>query len=324
MDYPFKVRDINISDPCILADPKTGKYYTVARHFNSDLFPWQRDDCGTFYMIESSNLIDWSQPQLVFEQGDFWAGLDYWAPELHLYKDKYYIISSFRAPGTCRRCQCLVSDSILGPYTYIRQEPVTPNGWQCLDGTLYIDGQGKPWMVFCHEWLQVYDGQIAAVPLSDDLGEATGDPIILFRASDAPWRGSNYVTDGPFLHRMADGALIMLWSGFTKHGYATGYARSMSGEIQGPWVQEPDPLYAHDGAHSMLFHTFEGQLMMALHCPNIHPLKRILLFEMEEKNSKLAIINEVTGNWYNTIRGDAARYRYKEPYIDTPAFTKLG
>ena len=27
-------------------------------------------------------------------------------------------------------------------------------------------------MVFCHEWLQVGDGQICAIPMSDDLGEA--------------------------------------------------------------------------------------------------------------------------------------------------------
>ena len=73
----------------------------------------------------------------------------------------------------------------------------------------------------------------------------------------------------------------------------------------------------------MLFHTFEGQLMMALHCPNIHPLKRILLFEMEEKDGKLHIINEVTGNWYNSIRGLAKNYRYKDPCIEEPAFTSI-
>ena len=42
-------------------------------------------------------------------------------------------------------------------------------------------------MVFCHEWLQVGDGQICAIPMSDDLGEAIGDPVILFRASDGKW-----------------------------------------------------------------------------------------------------------------------------------------
>jgi arabinan endo-1,5-alpha-L-arabinosidase len=328
MKYPFHIRNINISDPFILADPVSRKYYTYARRFNIDLFPWQKEG-GTFYALESEDLINWSEPRLVFERKDFWADLDYWAPECHIWNGKYYIISSFRAKGTYRRCQCLVSDSPLGPFKPISEEPVTPKGWQCLDGTLYVDKRGKPWMVFCHEWLQVYDGQIAAVPLSDDLGEAIGPPVILFRASDAPWRdkfigenGGGYVTDGPFLYRMKDGTLIMLWSNFTPHGYATGYAKSLSGELTGPWVQETEPLYAHDGAHSMLFHTFEGQLMMALHCPNIHPLKRILLFEMEEKDGKLHVINEVTGNWYNSIRGLAKNYRYKDPCIEEPAFTK--
>ena len=49
---------------------------------------------------------------------------------------------------------------------------------ESLDGTLYVDRSGKPWMVFCHEWLQVGDGQICAIPMSDDLGEAIGDPVI--------------------------------------------------------------------------------------------------------------------------------------------------
>ena len=43
----------------------------------------------------------------------------------------------------------------------MQEEAVTPDGWQSLDGTLYVDRSGKPWMVFCHEWLQVGDGQMA-------------------------------------------------------------------------------------------------------------------------------------------------------------------
>ena len=173
-------------------------------------------------------------------------------------------------------------------------------------------------MVFCHEWLQVGDGQIAAVPLSDDLSEAVGPPEVLFRASDAPWRGSfcrhsGYVTDGPFLYRMKDNSLLMLWSSFTEKGYATGYAKSKSGEIHGPWIQRQEPLYFLDGAHSMLFHTFDGRLMMSLHCPNIHTKKKMLLFEMEEKDGELYILNEITGNWYQNAGGNAAGYLYHEP-----------
>ena len=331
MNYPNHVRIINISDPYILADPVTGKYYTYSAYFHDlDYVPPKTNGNG-FYAISSEDLVHWSNPVLVFEQGDFWGGLDYWAPECHHWNGKYYLISSFRAEGTYRACQCLVSDSPLGPFRPIKDAPVTPKGWQCLDGTLYIDSAEKPWMVFCHEWLQVYDGQIAAIPLSEDLGEAIGDPIILFRASDAPWRAGftkktpnanlGFVTDGPFLHRMKNGALIMLWSNFTEDAYATGYAISTSGELTGPWVQTENPLYAHDGAHSMLFSTFDHRLMMCMHGPNVHSEKRILLFEMQEDGNKLQIINEITGNWYDRAGGPAKNHVYKTPCLEEPVFT---
>ena len=92
-----------------------------------------------------------------------------------------------------------------------------------------------------------------------------------------------------------------------------GYARSESGTIHGPWLQEKVPLYALDGGHAMLFRAFNGKLMMSLHCPNIHPKKRILLFEMEDEGDKLVIRNEVTGNWYNNAGGSAEKWHYSVP-----------
>ena len=71
-----------------------------------------------------------------------------------------------------------MSDSPKGPFRPVGNRPVTPEGWHCLDGTLYTDRKGAPWLVFCHEWLQVGDGQICAVPLSEDLSEAVGEPVI--------------------------------------------------------------------------------------------------------------------------------------------------
>lgn len=326
--FPLHVRDLRISDPYILADHESGYYYTYARTINPHMFPGQKMDEGCFHAIKSQDLINWSEPFLVFQQGSFWADLDYWAPECHQWRGKYYLISSFRRKGSYRRCQCLVADSPEGPFRPVEEEPVTPNGWHCLDGTLYEDLNGRPWMVFCHEWLQVFDGQMAAIPLSEDLGSSVGEPHILFYASEAPWGnalvgtqgGGGFVTDGPFLYRMKTGTLVMLWSNFTKYGYATGYARSLSGDILGPWIQEPEPLYAHDGAHSMLFRHFGGDLMMSLHCPNIHPEKRMLLFEMDEDGDHLRIRNEVTGNWYTTIRGTAQDYRYRDECIEAPCF----
>ena len=84
----------------------------------------------------------------------------------------------------------------------------------------------------------------------------------------------------------------------------------------GPWVQEKNPLYFHNGAHSMLFRTFEGQLMMALHCPNVPRQKRMLLFTMEETENSIAIVNEITGNWYTYASGPAKGYVYEDAYQD--------
>lgn len=321
MDYPFHIRDIQISDPYILADENTHKYYTYAALFNRERFP-ELYVKGRFYALVSEDLIHWSNPIQVFENTDFWADEDYWAPECHYYRGNYYLISSFRAAGKYRKCQCLISDSPLGPFRPIKQEALTPPSWQSLDGTLYEDLKGQPWLVFCHEWMQVGDGQIVAMPITEELASPAGEPQILFRASAAPWGdrfvhkdkgGGGFVTDGPFLYRMQDKSLLMLWSTFTSEGYAVGYAKSLSGEIQGPWEQRENPLYFHDGGHAMLFHTFEGKLIMALHCPNDHPKKRMLLFEMEDKDGELYIINEVTGNWYDRGGGCIKKYAYENP-----------
>ena len=320
-EYPYHIRDVHISDPFILADPVTRRYYTYVQFVDARRFPDVPVGPGHFYVLESKDLIHWSKPQVCFEQGDFWADKDYWAPECHIWQGKYYLISSFRAEGTYRRCQCLVSESPQGPFKPVPGKPITPEGWHCLDGTLYVDRKGAPWMVFCHEWLQVGDGQICAVPMSMDLGKTVGEPLILFRASDGPWAGNSGVTDGPFLHRLPGGKLLMLWSSFTSEGaYAISYAVSESGEIFGPWQQRKEPLYALDGGHGMLFHAFSGQLMMACHGPNEHSRKRILLFEMEETDTSLHIVNEVTGNWYNRIGGPGQRYAYKTQNRETPCF----
>lgn len=332
--YPYSIRDIPISDPFILADEATGHYYTYVQFVDPDRYAHLITSEPCFYVLKSRDLINWTDPKVCFRRGSFWAREDYWAPEVHFWNGRYYLISSFSAPGKFRCCQALVSGSPEGPFYPVSEEPLTPQGWQCLDGTLYVDPQGNPWLVFCHEWIQVYDGQICAVPLSMELDRAIGRPVVLFRASEAPWRGrapadGGLVTDGPFLYRLpvrnhlkghpaslskagdkdSEGMLIMLWSSFSERGgYTVGIARSLTGELTGPWVQDEVPLYALDGGHAMLFRTFSGQLMMSLHCPNVHEKKRILLFEMDESARTLSIRNEVTGNWFDHAGGSAKNW----------------
>ena len=98
-----------------------------------------------------------------------------------------------------------------------------------------------------------------------------------------------YVTDGPFLHRTANGVLLMLWSSFGSKGYAMGIARSSSGSVQGPWTQESEPLWAEDGGHGMIFRTFDGGLRLTFHTPNDSPNERAVFWKIEEDDGALRL-----------------------------------
>jgi hypothetical protein len=138
-----------------------------------------------------------------------------------------------------------------------------------------------------HEWQQIGNGEICAMPLNRDLRTAAGKPSILFRAGDAAWAAplkgrtpGSYVTDGPFLWRLDENNLIMLWSSFGEDGrYRLGIARSKTGLLAGPWQQDAAPFFAADGGHGMLFHSLEGKLLLALHTPNATPHERALFVE---------------------------------------------
>ena len=56
-----------------------------------------------------------------------------------------------------------------------------------LDGTLFVDDDGQPWMVFCHEWVQIKDGAICAMKLSKDLKSLPESPWNCSRSTLAPW-----------------------------------------------------------------------------------------------------------------------------------------
>jgi hypothetical protein len=168
-----------------------------------------------------------------------------------------------------------------------------------LDGTLWVE-DGLPWMVYCHEWVQIVNGTVEMMRLADDLSATVGEPVRLFFGSDAKWNRPSpeygcWVTDGPWLYRSKSGKLFMTWSSFSNTGYTVGVAVSESGKLAGPWTQQAEPLYKDDGGHSMLFRRFDGQLMMALHSPNGGRKERIHLFEMEDTGETLRVVREFRG-----------------------------
>jgi len=284
----MKSSDIQIRDPFILPVPGEGRYYLFG---TTDKNAWSGSG-HSFECYRGRDLEDWEGPITAFRPpGNFWATTQFWAPEVHEYAGKFYMFASFKADGVCRGTQILVSEKPEGPYAPLTSNPVTPPGWECLDGTLHVDEGGYPWMVFCHEWLQINDGTICAMKLSQDLKCAEGEPVLLFHGSDAAWarphQPGKYVTDGPFIHRATDGSLLMLWSSTGKEGYAMGIAKSANGRITGPWKHVSEPIYGKDGGHGMIFKTFEGQLMMTLHRPNNTPDERPVFMKIRECNGGL-------------------------------------
>ncbi|HNT35327.1 MAG TPA: glycoside hydrolase family 43 protein [bacterium] len=293
-----KTGDIQIRDPFVVPIEQEKRYYLYG---TTDVNCWGPPGVG-FDVFTSTDLKHWKGPLPAFRPPkDFWSDHNFWAPEVHRVSDRYFMFASFKAKDICRGTQILVSDSPKGPFSPHSERPLTPSHWESLDGTLYFDKDNYPWMVFCHEWIQVHDGEICAVRLSPEFDQALGEPILLFRASEAPWvlkpeetdgatEKPNLVTDGPFLHRTKNGTLLMLWSSFSATGYTTGVARSLSGEIHGPWLQDPEPIYAKDGGHAMLFRTFEGQLMLSLHTPNKSPHERALFLPIAECEGRLHLL----------------------------------
>lgn len=283
----MKLQDIHIRDPFILLEG--GRYYLYGSRGNE---AWGKATGLDVY--ESDDLVSWSGPSVVFTPPEgFWADMHFWAPEVHQYHGKFYMFVSFKSETACRGTQILVADTPKGPFTLHSDGPVTPRDWECLDGTLYIDRDGKPYMVFCHEWLQVRDGEMCAVRLSDDLKQAVGEPFLLFRASEPDWAlkdKTEFVTDGPWMYRTASGKLLMLWSSSAANGYVEAIAYSNNGDVTGRWQHQKQLLFDQDGGHGMIFTSKEGKLFFILHNPNNSPMERPVILPLEERDGTLAVI----------------------------------
>jgi beta-xylosidase len=306
-DAPLVMTAMHLHDPWIVADTASRTYYLFTRNeaaMSGDA------RLGTM-MYASRDLKHWTRPKLVFTlPAGTWARAGSWAPEVHAWKGKWYLFTTFHDPAatlgrsgprtTYRRGTVLaVADRIDGPYRLVRGgEPIVAKDQMTLDGSLYVDPQGKPWLVYAHEWWQTGVGTMETMPLTDTLA-AAGPARVLFKADEAPWvvgqkqpdGDTVYVTDGPELYRSRTGALLMLWSSYGRKGYVEGQARSRSGGIEGPWEQL-GPLVERDSGHGMLFRAFDGRLMMILHRPFNHALGK--LYEMRDDGDRLSVVREAT------------------------------
>lgn len=185
--------DLYIRDPFILPDPATETYY-LYKSMTVRLKDGQSRRGVCAYV--SKDLETWNGPTPVFHfPAGFWADRSIWAPEVHKYKGRYYLFVTFtskdelptpqgRPQNVKRATQILMADSPAGPFKPFANRPHTPEDWMSLDGTLWVE-DGVPYMIFCHEWVQITDGTMELVQLTDDLSGVVGKPRTLFKATDA-------------------------------------------------------------------------------------------------------------------------------------------
>lgn len=258
--------DKEVRDPCVILVDDT--YYMYGTGLS-----WPGYGCST-----SDDLVHWSANKPVFTpSADFDGVGDFWAPECHYYNGNYYLFATYHSAASDKRGVGIFrSASPAGPFELISDGHITPKDHDAIDGTLYVDDKGDPWLVYVNEWTSNEDGigDMAIARMSEDLTRLVSEPKILFRAKDAVW-AKDGVTDGPWLYKTSNGRLIMLWSNFTDNGYVVGIAYSSNGKIDGKWRQQPIPLYesgkcgiTEDGGHGMLFTDKNGQLTLSIHSPN--------------------------------------------------------
>jgi beta-xylosidase len=290
---------IRLSDPFIMADKASAMYYMT----------------GTGGMLwKSKDLAKWTGPYKIAQPDTTsWMGKNpmIWAAEIHFYKGKYYYFATFTnrdikidtVKGNVidrRACHILVSDKPDGPYTPMHDPVYLPANKPTLDATLWIDKDNKPYMIYCHEWLQNWNGTVEKIELKPDFSGTVGEGKVLFRASESPWSREkvdgeikpNKVTDGPYLFRTGTGKLGMIWTSWVYDVYTQGVAYSPSGILDGPWIHEKEPTTPPDYGHGMLFQTLNGKWLMAMHShKNINGryLRVPHLFEVDLSGDKLVV-----------------------------------
>lgn len=294
---------IRLSDPCVLADEATRTYYMT----------------GTGGLLwKSKDLALWDGPYIVAETDPAsWMGPhpQIWAAELHKYNGKYYYFATFTNDSVIvahykglaiprRASHVLVADRPDGPYRPMGDKTYLPEDVATLDGTFWVDKDGKPYMVYCGEWIQNWNGTIEKIEQKPDLSGSVGKGKVLFRASDSPWsrevidgkEGPNRVTDGPWLFTTGTGRLGMLWTSWIGNVYTQGVAYSESGTLDGPWTQEPDPITPPNHGHGMLFKDFNGRWLISVHSHadiNGEYIRIPQLFEVDLSGDKLVVKGKV-------------------------------
>jgi len=202
-----------------------------------------------FKVYTSRNLAYWKLLGWVLKgQPGFGARDLFWAPEVHAYRGRYYMVYSgmlSSEPVPKLLLGLAVSDKPQGPYTSLHTPWFDP-GYSAIDGDIFIDADGMPYLFFSRNGGHSYaSGEVYGVALAVDLSMPIGTPKLMIKASQ-PWElqhpGVNQCNEGPTVFRHG-GLYYMTYSAndTANPDYGIGYATAHA--PLGPWTKsEANPI----------------------------------------------------------------------------------
>ena len=237
---PVGDEPVRMGDPFVLQHGP--KYYLFGTTSSSEGFRY----------YTSTDLVHWQPGGWAYQKtGTSWADSLFWAPEVKFHRGKFYMTYSGRVRGvkpTRMLIALAVSDHPEGPYVDLRA-PWFDAGYSAIDGHIFVDSDGTPYLYFSRNGGQVgYSyGANYGVALSRDLLKLAGEPVKLTEA-DQPWERINWswnrCNEGPTVLKH-NGRYYMTYSANNTGapGYGVGYA--VADKPLGPWVKsERNPVLA--------------------------------------------------------------------------------
>ncbi|MBC7475067.1 MAG: family 43 glycosylhydrolase [Candidatus Sericytochromatia bacterium] len=319
--YSTSAFAINPVFPSDYPDPSAiryGKYYySVAT--SSEWAP-------VFPIMKSKNMVDWKNVGSVFPKRPKWAVGNFWAPEISMYKNKFYIYYVGRKKNGPLSISVATSDKPDGKYT--DHEPLVGQSVGSIDPMPIADDKGQRYLI----WKEDANSKNLPTPIwiqkmAEDGLKLIDKPQEILR-NDKTWEAN--LIEAPYVMKKND-YYYMFYSGNACCGnecnYAMGVARSKT--LTGKWekyannpILKSNEFWKCPG-HGSIFNDGKG--------------KDFLIYHAYEINSSVyvgreGLIDQVTWNkdgWPSINNGNGAsqvvartknsidKFSFKDDFMNT-------
>ena len=249
----------NAADPFVLL--YNDKYYLYATNASDG-----------FKVLESDDLINWTDKGYCLKKGDTIGESGFWAPEVIFYNDKFYMVYT-----ADKHIAIAVSDSPLGPFKQDEKRWIVEG--RAIDGSLFVD-EGEIYLYYNQ---LDYKYCIAGVKMNEDMKsvDEKSKKELLFPGEFEWEKIEGAVIEGPcVLEHKGKYYLTYSANDYRSINYAVGYAVSNLplGEFKkyedNPILHKSDAVYG-TGHHSFTTSKDGKTLICVYHCHNnadeVHP-----------------------------------------------------